>query len=135
VIFIGRLNEFKLIRSPKRWAGATISTMSAPALILRRGQVWEVTDVCDVEIQYLFSAPITFSGSGRLNAGERVCITTEMTDPAPKIVGFVPVRYDELHDGLVPRDIRDTPRYKKYMLSVKTEYFCEHFKLVEDVRQ
>ena len=45
----------------------------------------------------------------------------------------MPVRYDELHDSLVPLDIRDTPRYKKYTLSVKAEYFHEHFRLIEDI--
>jgi len=96
------------------------------------GQIWEVIDGCDAHIQYLFTAPITFSGVGRLNAGERVCILTGTTDPQPMEVSFRPVRYEELHDRLVPLDIRDTPRYKEYRLSVKTGYFYEHFRLVED---
>ena len=48
-----------------------------------RGQIWEVTDGCDAQIQYLFTAPITFSGSGRLTAGERVRIMTGTTEPQP----------------------------------------------------
>ena len=107
--------------------------MSNPASFPRAGQIWEVTDGCDAQIQYLFSAPITFSSSGRLTAGERVCILTGSIDPQPMVVSFLPVRYQELHDSLVPPDIRDTPRYKKYTLSVKTEYFHEHFRLVEDL--
>jgi hypothetical protein len=99
----------------------------------RKDQIWEVIDGCDAQIQYLFTAPITFSGSGMLAVGERVCVMTETTDSQAAVVSFLPVRYDELHDRLVPPDIRDTPRYKKYMLSVKTEYFYEHFRLVEDV--
>jgi len=106
--------------------------MSKPVSFPRGGQIWEVTDGCDVQIQYLFTAPITFSGSGRLTAGERVCIMTETADPQPIAVSFLTVRYDELHDSLVPPDIRDTPRYKKYKLSVLTGYFCEHFRLIED---
>ena len=98
----------------------------------RKGQIWEVIDVCDAQIQYLFTAPITFSGSGRLVAGERVCVMTETTDPQPVLVNFLPVRYAELHDSLVPPDIRDTPRYKRYMLSVETGYFCEHFRHITD---
>ncbi len=109
--------------------------MSKPASFPREGQVWEVIDGCDAHIQYLFTAPITFSGSGRLIAGERVCILTETTDPQPMVVRFLPVRYAELHDCLVPPDIRDTPRYKEYRLSVKTGYFYEHFRLIEDVAQ
>ena len=107
--------------------------MSEPASFPREGQVWEVTDGCDAQIQYLFTAPITFSGSCRLAAGERVCIMAGTTDPQPTVVSFLPVRYDELHDSLVPPDIRDTPRYKKYILSVTTGYFHEHFTLIEDV--
>jgi hypothetical protein len=119
------------VPEPGRQAG--ILVMSKPAPIPRRGQIWEVTDGCDAQIQYLFTAPITFSGSCKLAAGERVCIATETTDPQAAVVSFLPVRYDELHDSLVPPDIRDTPRYKEYTLSVMTEYFSEHFRLVEDV--
>jgi hypothetical protein len=107
--------------------------MNKPAPFPRKGQIWEVIDGCEVQIQYLFTAPITFSGSGRLAAGELVFVLTETTDPQAVVLSFLPVRYDELHDSLVPPDIRDTPRYKKYMLSVKTEYFHEHFRLIEDV--
>ena len=107
--------------------------MSKPTSLPRAGQIWEVTDGCDAQIQYLFTAPITFSGSGRLTASERVCILAGTTEPQPTRVSFLPVRYDELHDSLVPLDIRDTPRYKKYTLSVKAEYFREHFRLIEDI--
>jgi hypothetical protein len=107
--------------------------MSIPASFPRGGQIWEVIDGCDAQIQYLFTAPITFSGSGRLTAGERVRIMTGTTDPQPMVVSFLPVRYDELHDSLVPPNIRDTPRYKQYKLSVETGYFYDHFRLLEDV--
>jgi len=66
-------------------------------------------------------------------AGERVSITPETTGPLPSVVSFVPVRYAELHDSLVPLDIRETPRYKKYLLSVETAYFHEHFRLVDNL--
>ncbi len=107
--------------------------MSKSVPLPRKDQIWEVTDGCDAQIQYLFTAPITFSGSGRLAPGERIRILTESTEPQPTVVSFLPLRYDELHDSLVPSDIRDTPRYKKYMLSVKTGYFYDHFRLIEDV--
>jgi hypothetical protein len=109
--------------------------MSEPASFPRGGQIWEVMDGCDAHIQFLFTAPITFSGSCRLTAGERVCIIAETTDPQPVVVSFLPVRYDELHDSLVPADIRDTPRYKRFMLSVKTGYFYEHFRLIKDLAE
>ena len=106
--------------------------MNKPTSIPRAGQIWEVTDGCDAQIQYLFTAPITFSGSGRLTAGEQVRIVTGTAEPHPVDVRFLPVRYEELHNRLVPANIRETPRYKNYTLSVKTEYFYEHFRLVED---
>lgn len=43
------------------------------------------------------------------------------------------MRYDELHDSLVPPDMRNTPRYKEYMLSLNTASFYEHFKLIKDL--
>jgi hypothetical protein len=109
--------------------------MSKPTSLPRAGQIWEVADACDAQIQYLFTAPITFSGSGRLTAGERVRILAGSAEPQPARVSFLPVRYDELHDSLVPTDIRDTPRYKRYTLSVMAECFLEHFRLVEDAAQ
>lgn len=106
--------------------------MNPPAPFPRKGQIWEVIDGCDTQIEYLFTAPIALSGSGSLTAGERVCVMTEPANPQPPEVSFQPVRYAELHDHLVPPDIRNTPRYKQYVLSVKTEYFYEHFRLIED---
>ena len=108
--------------------------MSKPTSSPRGGQIWKVVVGCEAHIQFLFTAPITFSGSGRLVAGEQVCIAPETTSSEPGVVCFLPVRYDELHDSLVPLDIRETPRYKKYLLSVKRDYFYEHFTLVADVR-
>jgi len=107
--------------------------MNEPAPFIRKGQIWKVIDDCNAHIQFLFTAPITFSGSCRLTTGERVRIMTETTDSEVAVLNFLPVRYDELHDSLVPLDIRDTPRYKKYMLSMKTGYFYEHFRLIEDM--
>ena|ERR1035441_1207659 len=103
--------------------------MSQPTPFPPGGGIWEAIDDCDAQIQFLFTAPITFSGACRLTAGERVRIMTETADPPAAVVSFLPVRYAELHDRLVPPDIRDTPRYQQYMLSVKTGYFYEHFRL------
>jgi hypothetical protein len=106
--------------------------MSNPSPFPHKDQIWEVTDGCDAQIEYLFSAPIILSGAGRLTAGERVRIVTEAADAQPT-VSFLPVRYEELHASLVSPDVRNTPRYKAYTLSVKTEYFHSHFRLIEDV--
>jgi hypothetical protein len=105
--------------------------MSNPANIPREGETWEVANECDVHIQYLFSAPITFSGSARLAAGERVRILPANTNPQPAVVSFLPARYEELHDSLVPQDMRETPRYKKYVLSIKAVEFQSHFRWVD----
>jgi hypothetical protein len=107
--------------------------MKESSPVLRKGQIWEVMDGCEAQIQYLFAGPITCSGSGRLVAGERVSVMTETTEPPPVVVSFLPVRYDELQAMLVPLDIRETPRFKQYLLSVKTAYFYEHFRHVEDM--
>jgi hypothetical protein len=104
--------------------------MIAPTLFPRQGQIWEASADCDVQIHYLFNAPITFDGTARLAAGERVCVSSEAAGPQPAAVGFLPVRYAELQDRLVPADLRDTPRYKAYLLSAESGYFREHFRLV-----
>ena len=104
--------------------------MNIPSSFPRKGQIWEVIVGCNAHIQYLFTAPITLSGSVKLAAGEQVCVVTETTDPPPAEVSFRPVRYKELHDSLVPADVRETPRYKEYLLSVETRYFYEHFRHV-----
>jgi len=106
--------------------------MTKPTSFPRARQTWEVTDGCEVQIQYLFTAPITFTGTGRLIAGERVCIMAGTAESEPTLVRFLPVRYDELHDSLVPPNIRETPRYKNYTLSVKADCFHEHFRLIQD---
>ena len=107
--------------------------MNQPIHFPRGGQIWEAVHDCEAQIQYLFTAPITFSGACRLSAGERVRVLSETADSPAAVVSFLPVRYDEFHDSLVPPDIRDTPRYKTYLLSMKTEFFCEHFRVVAGV--
>ena len=96
-------------------------------------QVWEVVDECDAHVHYIFATPASSGGRGRLVSGERVRIMTGDIDPKPIVVSFLPLRYDELHDSLVPPDVRSAPRYTNYALSVKTAYFNERFRLVEDV--
>lgn len=108
------------------------SLLSIDTVFPRDGQIWEVVDECDAHVFYIFAAPASSGGRGSLSTGERVRIMG-IPDPQPIRVSFLPVRYDELHDNLVPREVRRTPRYTNYALSVKTEYFNKHFRLVEDV--
>lgn len=106
--------------------------MNSATLIPQQGQIWKVVAGCEVQIQYLFTAPITFSGTGKFSAGERVRVVADAGSTLPAVVYFLPVRYAELHDQLVPQDIRDTPRYKEYLLSVAAEYFQEHFRFIKN---
>jgi hypothetical protein len=46
---------------------------------------------------------------------------------------FVSVRYDGLHENVVPEDTRRKPGYSHYWLDVNAAYFQEHFRLIEDV--
>ncbi len=85
-------------------------------------------------------------GVAKLRKGERVHVL-EVDGPNPVQVGFVPVRYKELHEGIVPEATRKHPGYSGYILHLKTAktavefnpkpqtYFTESFKLVEDSSQ
>ncbi len=115
------------------WARDYERSLLPPGTVFPRGnQIWEVTETCDVRVHYVFAAPGSFSGTGILAAGDRVRIMKGGVDTQPIIVSFLPLRYDQLQDSLVPADVRSTPRYTNYALSVKTAYFNEHFRLVED---
>ncbi|MBI4529254.1 MAG: hypothetical protein HY695_36105 [Deltaproteobacteria bacterium] len=85
------------------WARDYERSLLPPGTVFPRGgQVWEVVDECDVQVDYIFAAPAGCGGNGGLRKGERVRIMTGGTDPEPLIVFFLPVRYDDLHDTLVP---------------------------------
>ncbi|MGA3285286.1 MAG: hypothetical protein ABSD57_12625 [Verrucomicrobiota bacterium] len=99
----------------------------------RAGQLWEVISECDVLVHYVFATAASSSGAGKLASGERVRILKTRNEPKPILVSFLPVRYDDLHVGFVPEDVRHEPLYTGYVLSVKTAYFNQHFKLIEDV--
>jgi hypothetical protein len=92
-------------------------------------QIWEVIDSCEAHVQFLFSAPITFSGTAKLIAGERVRVTA--FDRSAAVVSFLPVRYAELHDEVVPADIRGTPRYKSFILTATADFFTAHFRQID----
>jgi hypothetical protein len=115
------------------WARDYERSLLPSGTVFPRGkQIWEAIHECDVMVHYIFAAPTSDCGTGRLTAGERVRITEGGTDPKPIVVSFLPLRYDELQRGLVPADVRREPRYTNYALSVRTAYFNEHFRLVED---
>ena len=127
--------ERRGIREPEAsWARDYERSLFPPDIIFpRAGQLWEAISECDVVVIYVFAAPVSQSGSGRLAGGERVCIIGGGRDPKPISVSFRPLRYDDLHASLVPADIRGEGVYTSYALSTKTAYFNEHFRLYEDV--
>lgn len=109
------------------------------------GQIWEAVRDCEVNWMAwpILARPIGWSGRARLQRGERVRILTR-DDPKPIHVTFQPLRYHELHERIVSRDIRNVPGYRHYILSLRTAYtmccsreetgyFHELFRLVEDV--
>ena len=135
------------------------SRLPEDMLFPHEGQVWEAVRDCQVS----FHASIDFQvsqadpakllhdfarqfGNAYLRQGERIRILG-LDDPnKPLRVTFQPVRYQELHDGIVPQDVRQTPGYLGYELWARTAktvadfgqepcqtYFSEAFGLVEDV--
>jgi hypothetical protein len=115
----------------------------------REGQIWEAVRDCEVGFLAWYSEaalahqpptpPPPPCGPARLNRGEKVRILS-VDDPRPLIVSFVPVRYAELQDVLVPEDVRTRPGYTHYQLTATTartfgfekavDYFTDCFRLV-----
>jgi hypothetical protein len=116
------------------WAVDYERSFFPPDIIFPRiGQILESISECDVIVRYVFAAPASQSGSGRLAIGERVRIGAGGREPKPIFVNFQPLRYDDLHASLVPAEVRSEVVYTSYVLSTKTVYFNEHFRLIEDV--
>ena len=121
----------------------------------REGQIWEAIRDCQVGFLAWFSkaalaqqgvtaptkGPLFPCDPAQLNRGEKVRILT-VDDPRPLTVSFVPVRYAELQDRLVPEYIRARPGLTHYQLTMTTaqtfgfgkaaDYFIDCFQLVED---
>jgi hypothetical protein len=88
---------------------------------------------------------VVFPGIGQLREGERVRILSLDDADKPLQIGFQPVRCQDLEANIVPEEVRNTPGYIDYELSLKTAktaadfakdecptYFNEAFRLVED---
>jgi hypothetical protein len=87
-------------------------------------------------------APVIFPfGKAVLQQGERVCIRFVDDEQKPLFVTFVPVRYEELLESIVPEEQRKTLSH--YELNLRTApsllssrdepgYFTELFRLVEE---
>jgi hypothetical protein len=108
------------------------SLLPSGTVFPRGGEVWEAVGDCDVQVEYLFAAPGSSGTTGRLRAGERVRIVEGGSDPAPIVVSFVPLRYDALHEALVPADVRAALRYTGYALAARTAHVNRHFRRIEE---
>ena len=147
------------------------SRLPVDLVLPRAGQIWETIKDCEVNFHAQIDLPwprpnpalgvfkvpwhveppewqsyMRQFGTAVLHSGERVRILSP-PEPHPIAISFVPVRYGELHDSLVPAEIRNLPRYHgRYELQVKIArtisdfqkasrkaFFNEDFRLVEDI--
>lgn len=145
------------------------SRMPTEIVIPREGQIWQATRTCEVafrthlnlhpagagqpkNVQKFtvlsredFESYMMQFGTATLPEGERVRIL-QLGELRPVSIRFVPVRYHELQESIVPAEVRKLPFYAgRYELSVKTartvsdfqntarqSFFNEDFKLIED---
>jgi hypothetical protein len=128
----------------------------------RIGQIWEAARDCHVNFVASFTSdalaasrwlpgqpppqnitPATPFGLARLSRGEQVRIVFA-DDHKPLVAWFQPLRYHELHEHIVPVEVRSAPHYSHYRLVLRTaptspwlqhesEFFTEAFRLIEDV--
>jgi len=131
----------------------------------RAGQIWEC--ICDCQVgfrpcirrsTFLSADPasavkhppfapddllVLLGGHANFPAGERIRVVGAETDK-PLHVSFIPLRYQELQNHIVPEEILHRPDYQGYELSLKTArtisdfgpakapaFFTEVFRLVE----
>jgi len=124
------------LESAGKWA-MDIERSQLPRSVVfpRAGQIWEAVRDCEVSFHPCIAfpeshdsedllrlqtiAPIVLGQGAQLRQGERIRIL-ETNDPKPIFVICVPVRYDELHDKIVPVELRKFPGYLGYKLHVKT---------------
>ncbi|HTL54026.1 MAG TPA: hypothetical protein VL361_00045 [Candidatus Limnocylindrales bacterium] len=117
-----------------KWAlDIELSHIPANVVMPREGQVWQALRDCEVHFQASIPlrspfvvlakpAPVDINlllgfGTAQVPCGERVRIL----EPGPKSlnVSFVPVRYHELQEQIIPEVIRKTAGYGGYTLSLK----------------
>lgn len=98
----------------------------------REGEVYEAIE--DVTISYMTShyAPFTGGGKAVLPKGERVRVSKPIENQ-PVGVYCDPLRYDRLHDLIVPAEERANECYSGYYLSIDTPTLNKSFRLVAGV--
>jgi hypothetical protein len=97
----------------------------------RKGDVYESAK--DQTVTYLtaWSAPFTGSGEAILLKGERVWISSDVTDEKPIGTYALPVERERLEARMVTREDRDNPKYGGFYFFLKTVELNENFNLVE----
>jgi hypothetical protein len=79
--------------------------------------VGEAIEECEVTYVAFIPKTILPAGISRLKRGE--CVQIISRDPEPVEVQFRPLRYDELHSVIVPKDVRERSGYLYYWLELR----------------
>jgi len=97
----------------------------------RSGDVYE--SLIDQNVTFLtaWHAPVTLSGEGTLQKGERIWIKDDPMDEKPIGVSALPVEREEMEKRMVPESDRDDPKYAGFYFFFKTVELNQKFKLVE----
>ncbi len=95
----------------------------------REGEIYESIE--DVTVTYMTShhAPFTGGGKAVLPKGEQVRVYKPDND-RPDGVYCNPLRYDELHEQIVPAEERANEYYSNYYFSIDTITLNKSFRLV-----
>ena len=125
-------------------------------VVPRAGQVWTTVRDCQASFRAIVDHQVTQAdparllqdfarlfGVAHLRQGERVRILGVDDPSKPLSVTFQPICYQELQESLVPEDMRKSPGYIGYEMSLKSAktladfaeepgqaYFSEAFRLV-----
>ena len=136
------------------------SRLPAGIVFPQVGQVWETLRECEVSFRVQFSSraqiawlfktnvpakevqALLSGGKTRLQQEERVRIQSVDDPEKPLYVTFVPVRYEELYEAIVPVEHRSPSlqyvlvmrtAYTPYCVREERAFFTELFRLIEDV--
>src|SRR5437016_2698410 len=105
------------------------SLQPANTVFPRVGQLWEALQDCEMFSMARFEGQPSKAQMSRLARGEKVRVVGILD---PSHLRFVPLRYDELHNVMVPMDIRATLGYTAYDVIATTEWFNKIFRVIEN---
>ena len=96
----------------------------------RDGEVYEALEDFPISYMTAHHAPYTGGGKAVLPKGEKVRVCKPVREK-PISVYCDPLRYDELHEIIVPLAERENERYSNYYFSIKTVELNASFRLVD----